>query len=61
MAVLQTTFPLVNLSIVRGPDNFRTFGKIGVDKKHFIDSAAPRYELPISSLRGALHGLEFFR
>lgn len=36
--------------IVRGPDDSRTFDKIRVDEKHFIDSAALRYELAISRL-----------
>ncbi len=37
-------------SIVRGPDDSRTLGKIRVDEKHFIDSAALRYEFSISRL-----------
>jgi hypothetical protein len=50
MAGCKAAFPVVNSSIVRGPDDYRTLGKIRVDEKHFIDSAAFRYELAISRL-----------
>lgn len=50
MAGCKAAFQVVNSSIVRGPDDSRTLDQIRVDEKHFIDSAALRYELAISRL-----------
>jgi hypothetical protein len=61
MVGCKAEFRVVNSSIVRGPDDSRTLGKIRVDEKHFIDSAALRYELAISRLWGSLHRLKSFR